>query len=157
MGLDMSLYKKTYIPSPAGEGNTTDITVHHKTWLGGEFNKHFKDVSHIVEDVGYWRKANQIHSWFVENCGGGVDKCQEIPVTRENLKELLDICKEILKLKRWKSYAETHLPSCKGFFFGSTDYDEYYLEDIKRTVDIIEPLLSEKEDGYTSFYYQASW
>lgn len=153
----MNLYKKTYIPVPAGEGKTTDITVAHKTWMGREFKKDFKDVSHIVEDVGYWRKANQIHNWFVENCGEGVDECQEIPVTRQDLETLLKICKEILKRKAWKSYAREHLPTQEGFFFGSTDYDDYYLEDIKSTVEIIEPLLTEEEDGYTSYYYQASW
>lgn len=158
MGLDMSLFRKTYIPAPAGEDATVDIHIEHKTWLGKEYKKDFHHVEYIVEDVGYWRKANQIHNWFVEKCGDGIDECQVIPVTRENLEELLEICKKILKRgKCWKQYASTFLPTRAGFFFGSTDYDEWYFEDIKNTVEILEKVLAVPEDDYTSYYYQASW
>ena len=30
----------------------------------------------ILEDVGYWRKANAIHNYFVQRCQNGVDECQ---------------------------------------------------------------------------------
>ena len=43
-------------------------------------------------NVGYWRKANQIHRWFVENLGGGTDDCTEIPVSLDDIKGLRDIC-----------------------------------------------------------------
>ena len=32
-----------------------------------ERGNHFKWLS-IFEEVGYWRKANAIHNWFVKNC-----------------------------------------------------------------------------------------
>ncbi len=53
--------------------------------------------------------------------------------------------------------AETVLPTEKGFFFGSQDYDEYYLDDIKRTSKVLAELLAEPEGDYVDFYYRASW
>jgi hypothetical protein len=50
--------------------------------------------------------------------------------------------------------AEELLPSHSGFFFGSTEYDEWYFKDLTRTVEIIDRCLASKFDY---FEYQASW
>lgn len=50
----------------------------------------------IVLCVAYWRKANAIHRWFVENVQGGSDECQESSVSREQLAELVALCKQVL-------------------------------------------------------------
>src|SRR4051794_31057713 len=55
--------------------------------------KHFQEYdsswSSIYEEVAYWRKANQIHNWFVEALHNGVDDpCFTQVVTKENLVEL---------------------------------------------------------------------
>ena len=34
------------------------------------------------ESFGYWRKANQIHKWFVDNVQGGIDDCRPYPVSQ---------------------------------------------------------------------------
>jgi hypothetical protein len=39
---------------------------------------------------------------------------------------------------RWEDYAEFELPTAEGFFFGDTDYDEYYIQDLKDTIEIVE-------------------
>lgn len=116
--------------------------------------------------VGYWRKANHIHNWFIENCadrdecGDPIDDCRPIEITVENLEELLDACKKVLEDH---SLASSLLPTQSGFFFGSTDYDEYYFEDIKNTIEIIEPVIKfakhklEIKDYVWEVYYQASW
>jgi len=44
------------------------------------------------EQIGYWRKVNSVHGWFVRELADGVDECQEIPVPFEKLKELRDNC-----------------------------------------------------------------
>ena len=41
-----------------------------------------------IQEVGYWRKANAIHGWFIRECADGVDECQEIPVSTIKLLEL---------------------------------------------------------------------
>lgn len=134
--------------------------------------------------VAYWRKANCIHQWFVEHCQDGRDECQRTHVPREQLRELVDLCKQVLAsvetvegaISTGTSYhpggvvehhtrpglvvaqagiARNMLPTRGGFFFGSTKYDEGYLADLQSTIDQIEPLLTLPKD--VSFYYQASW
>ena len=48
------------------------------------------------EMVGYWRKVNHIHKWFVDNVQNGEDDCGEYNVSIEQLHELRDICFDIL-------------------------------------------------------------
>jgi hypothetical protein len=45
-----------------------------------------------IQEVGYWRKANAIHGWFVRELANGVDECQEIPVSKIKLLELQALC-----------------------------------------------------------------
>lgn len=116
--------------------------------------------------VGYWRKANAIHNWFLENCAARdkwadpIDDCRPIEIPVEKLEELLDDCKKVLEDK---SLATELLPTTDGFFFGSTEYDDWYFDDIEDTIDIIEPIIKFmkhmlKIKDYTwSIIYQASW
>ena len=117
-------------------------------------------------EVGYWRKANQIHNWFMQNCArrdewdNPIDDCSPIEITVDKLEKLLDACKKVLADH---SLASSLLPTQSGFFFGSTEYDEYYFGDIEKTIEIIEPVLKfakhklEIEDYVWEVYYQASW
>ena len=116
--------------------------------------------------VGYWRKANAIHNWFLENCAARdkwadpIDDCRPIEIPVEKLEELLDDCKKVLEDK---SLATELLPTTDGFFFGSTEYDDWYFDDIEDTIDIIEPVIKfmkymlEIKDYTWSIIYQASW
>lgn len=101
--------------------------------------------------MGYWRKANQIHNWFVENVQDGEDNCGSYYVSREQLEQLKETCIEVLANKE---LAEDLLPTGAGFFFGSTSYDEYYYGDLNDTIGIINRCLESKFD---SFEYQSSW
>ena len=101
--------------------------------------------------MGYWRKSNQIHNWFVEFVGDGVDDCQKMFVSRDVLTDLKTRCEQVLADH---SLAEELLPTGAGFFFGSTEYDEYYFVDLKETIVIIDRCLNSKFDY---FEYQASW
>lgn len=56
-------------------------------------------VTETVE-VAYWRKANMIHRWFVNNVCDGEDDCREYYVNLEDIKNLLGICKNILRIVR---------------------------------------------------------
>ena len=103
-------------------------------------------------NVAYWRKANQIHKWFVDNVQGGEDNCGEYYVSREKLKELLTTCRQAL----FKKDPSELMPS-SGFFFGSYDIDQYYWQDIKDTIKQIAPLIENDEYKDLSYYYQSSW
>jgi len=101
--------------------------------------------------MGYWRKSNMIHHWFVNNLADGVDECQPITVRREDLEQLKEVCINVIAVPE---LAEELLPTGSGFFFGSTDYDEYYFGDLNDTIGIITRCLDSKFDY---FEYQASW
>jgi hypothetical protein len=187
MGLDMYLYKKTYVKN---WNHTSDEQKHSiSVMIGGEVRKDIKPerISYITEQVAYWRKFNALHGWFVENCGNGEDDCQEIYVDREKMRRLLDILNQVQNLlnnsilsvkvlKDWngKDY-EVEVYECEdevkelfcpteGFFFGSTEVDKYFKQDVEETIETIDGLLKELEGedvvkGFNAgdFYYQASW
>jgi len=154
MGLDMYLNKKSYVKN----WNHQTPEEKHKVIVkkAGKVRKDIKPerISYITEQVGYWRKFNALHGWFVENCQGGKDECQESYVSTEKLKELLESLKAVIKNK---DSADEVLPSRGGFFFGGTDYDEYYFKEVKETIKLLEGLLKESEEVECDFYYQASW
>jgi len=155
MGLDMYLTKKIYIGA-----NYEHNKVAGKIELardGKPVVVNLKRVTNIEESVGYWRKANQIHNWFVKNVQDGVDNCGDYYVSEEQLQSLLNDCKAV---KANKDLAETILPTQGGFFFGGTDYDKYYMQEIDDTIEIIETLLKEKGDKEYldgDIYYHSSW
>lgn len=152
MGLDMYLYKKNYIWS--GDWMKPEKRQEVIVKQGDEVDNRIKPerVKYVVEEVGYWRKANQIHKWFVDTVQEGNDDCGSYYVSREQLEELLDLCK---KIKVDNALADAYLPSTSGFFFGSTEYDEWYFKDIEDTITILEEVLSDKEAD--NFEYQSSW
>jgi len=109
----------------------------------------------ITRQVAYWRKANAIHRWFVDKVQDGVDECQCTLVTKEQLEELLGLAREVLKNPK---KGPKLLPTCSGFFFGGTAYDEGYLEyDIKKTVEQLEKVLAETDFDAYHVYYHSSW
>lgn len=109
-------------------------------------------IKQVEAEVGYWRKANAVHRWFVNNIQDGVDECQKSPVDRDDLKRLRDQCQQVLDNP---DVAAGVLPTQEGFFFGSTTYDESYLSDLRDTVAICDRAiaLADKWD----LYYQSSW
>ena len=113
-----------------------------------------KTPKKIRFEAGYWRKANAIHQWFVDNCQNGVDQCQDTYVPREKLQELLALCKTVGKSK--KKAAELLAPQ-GGFFFGSTDIDQYYFQDLKDTIETLERVLADEFFKSCDFYYRSSW
>lgn len=125
---------------------------------------HVKRSEPYEEELMYWRKANAIHKFFVDNAAHGVDDCQPVQVTIEVLKDLVDRCETILQgevddkgaLIDPKTAMEL-LPSQSGFFFGSTDYDDWYIEDLKETVKALKPIVEHAELYTDPIIYEASW
>ena len=100
----------------------------------------------------YWRKANQIHNWFVTNIQNGEDNCGEYYVPQDKLTELMVICEHALEFKD-----STLLPPQAGFFFGGTDIDEWYWRDLESTVTQLKRIFALPEVDNLSFYYSSSW
>ena len=157
-----------------------------------KYTRHFdwdKDDSFaydtIFTEIAYWRKANEIHNYFVEYVQHGVDDCGTYDVSKKQLEDLLYKCKEVERIavlekskvvngytfengKEIPMYEDGEvianaeevaaiLPTKGGFFFGSTDYDKYYMEDIKYTIDILEKILAETDFDTEAVCYRSSW
>jgi hypothetical protein len=154
MGLDMYLSAKKYMSRYFDEADTEKIkTINELFGVEGVEDDDY-GAQEVIFRVAYWRKANAIHDWFVRNVQDGRDECQESWVSREQLKELADICKQIVADPK---KAEELMPTRSGFFFGSTDYDEWYMQEMQHTADRIEKILAEPAFAKADFYYQSSW
>lgn len=142
MGLDMYLTGKRYLSKYFNEGDeaVAEAIADQFPELKGK-NSRFGDTSCVKEvriEAGYWRKANAIHRWFVDNVQDGEDECRPHYVDREQLQELKAVCEEVLKNR---DRAEEVLPTASGFFFGGTDYDDWYFQDVEQTIKIVDNCL----------------
>jgi len=150
MGLDMYLSKRTYVKNwdhmKPEERHEVSVTRNGAAVATIKPER----IKYIIEEVAYWRKANAIHDWFVKNCQDGVDECQETYVSREQLAELLDVITAILDApegeERNKLAGET-LPPAAGFFFGSTEIDDWYYEDLEFTKKTLTEILAGTPDS----------
>ena len=155
MGLDMYLRGKRFMSTVFNKDDGPKMEAVQKLFpelegKKGRFGGH--TIQEVIIDAGYWRKANAIHDWFVQTCQGGNDDCGYYYVARDQLLELRQLCEDVLQNK---SLAAKLLPTTNGFFFGSTDYDDYYIEDLKSTIQIIDDALTLPENW--DFEYHSSW
>lgn len=107
-----------------------------------------------VDEVAYWRKANAIHGWIISTTNS-VDDCTPIHLTKMDILQLRDDCQKVLDEGTTETAWEL-LPPTSGFFFGSTEIDEWYWDDIKSTIEKLNTIIDETSDD-TQFEYQASW
>ena len=149
MGLDMYLTGRRGIAGKWMQEPQEDLLRQAVSKATG-FNE--EKIKGIELDLTYWRKANAVHKWFVDNCQNGVDDCERYYVSRKQLKELQD-----LAYKGWKERDPVYLPPESGFFFGSTDTDDYYYEQLKYTYDEITNILENHRYNDLQFFYQSSW
>ena len=183
MGLDMYLNKRTYVQYWAHKGDDNyKITL---TKANKPTNINIDKIKYIVEEVAYWRKANQIHNWFIQNCADGNSEKTSMYVSKKNLEELLATVNTVLnesKLTKGKvrngqkatkdgwvdiledgeyiknnKLAKQLLPTQSGFFFGGTDYDKYYINDLKHTKMVLDEELQRHFEEFPEYEYSASW
>jgi hypothetical protein len=150
MGLDMYLTAKRYVSDYSAEDQV----------IGTEIMRHFPElaadqtIQEVSVRVGYWRKANAIHKWFVDNVQDGTDDCGNYHVTREALEELKALCERVLGFRH---LAVEQLPTTEGFFFGNTDYDEYYFHSVEHTLKIVDSALKLVDSKNWDIEYHSSW
>lgn len=135
---------------------TDDEMVQAVAHLVKECGQYVKWLS-MKDEVMYWRKANQIHDWFVRNVQDNEDDCDYYTVSREDIETLLSACEEVLEHDYDEDIAEDLLPTCQGFFFGSYEYDEYYYDDIRTTIDKFRDLLANFDFDKNYLMYTSSW
>jgi hypothetical protein len=146
MGLDMYLNAKRFLWYSEDE-------------LADNIKRNFPDlpehmrVKEVTVEAMYWRKANAIHKWFVDNVQGGEDNCREFEVSLAQLEELLAVIEEVLDNP---DRAGELLPPQAGFFFGGTNMDQWYWDDLKQTQSKLQELFTRDWKSW-DFYYRASW
>lgn len=172
MGLDMFLNRKR------------DLNWEEIQGLQDKFPETKNPIYGIKEEIAYWRKANQIHNFFMKKDVNGEDRQADVDIN--DIKELLKICKRLkreLRLTKGKIHtgtrftkdgkkeiyeegeiianpklAEELLPTRAGFFFGDTDYDSYYYEQICEAIPILQKIVDEHNKyNNVSYEYIASW
>lgn len=191
MGLDMYLYEHKYISRNLHLAEThedyatqADLATQIMDLAGLKSEEPWGGIT-VKATVLYWRKANQIHQWFVTNVQNDVDDCGSYYVEREQLVTLRDTCAEVIRASElvpdmvtngqtysdgeWQNVqepgevildhrvAEELLPAQGGFFFGGTDYDQWYLRDVKHTKTGIDKVLENGAGEYPEFEYHSSW
>jgi hypothetical protein len=187
MGLDQYLIAKRYVGDwKHSDAEERNVYAAVSKAVGADGWRCAGSPSLQVElNVAYWRKANQIHNWFVQTVQDGKDDCGTYYVDRKHLVELRDICKSILAsttliqgqvkngemvqdgkwvdvIERGKIMADTKLaekllPRQQGFFFGGSGYDQWYWHDLENTVKQIDAALEYFNDDDWMFYYHSSW
>ena len=107
-----------------------------------------------VHEVAYWRKANAIHGWIINNAGV-VDDCTPISLTKQDIIQLRDDCQKVVDEGTEETAMEL-LPPTEGFFFGGTGIDEWYWDILKETIILLDKAIDESVDD-AMFEYLASW
>ena len=145
MGLDMYLSAKRYLWEKDREGMK----------VSGFDIPAPLELKELGCRAAYWRKANQIHGWFVRNVQDDVDDCGSYDVSRDDLQALVDVCRKVLANRK---LAAKLLPPAEGFFFGRYEYDDSYFADVQDTADKLAALLEAVPEGSGwCFEYQSSW
>lgn len=159
MGLDMNLEARRYISGYSHSGEEEREKFRQIVAAVDMDDIHDERYATVSVNVAYWRKANAIHDWFVQNVQDGSDDCKTYHVPREKLQELEELCRRVVQSGDPEVAAEL-LPTASGFFFGGTEYDEYYFEQIDWTAKRLAEILTKLPDGGldgADFYYNSSW
>ena len=165
MGLDMYLYavpkinRMNFMEVLAAETNLTRIKKEDRELYQSLKShivkcKEFGQVDpSLVIELAYWRKANQIHNWFVENVQNGQDNCMPYEVSRAQVQNLYNCCQEVLT----KQNGYKVLPTKPGFYFGSIEYDRFYYMDVEQTCNIAADILETYDFNSYHLIYNSSW
>lgn len=104
------------------------------------------------ESIWMGRKENHIQQ-FMEGEVGEVVNCGYLVLEREHIERLVDRLKRV---DADHSLAGAVLPTQAGFFYGSTDYDEWYFSDVKEELKFFSEILEEWDEN-SAYAYWAWW
>lgn len=150
--------------------------------ITGELHYQLLKLETIDYEIIQWRKANWIHNWFVKNVQNGNDDCGRYYLSREILEKFAKVCRqsyEILSNSEPVDEKTLHvlgpdgpqketvsiydkelvkdlLEPTKGFFFGSTEFSTWDIQELEDTAEEIEQELAANRP-ITDYYYSSSW
>ena len=117
-----------------------------------------------ASEIGYLRKANMIHGWL-NNHEIGIKDCEYYVITHDVLIELKKDINTVLANSEVNSEemivnpstAKELIPTCEGFFFGSLQYSQMYIDDLKDTLEIVNDALIGTDFDKEEVLYYAWW
>lgn len=158
MGLDMYIYhtNKTHhnideLLKINATRNLNAASTEAQEFLPLREYEYLEGVFTIFHQAAYWRKANAIHAWFVDIVQDCNDDCGYYELTQQHLKQLKQVCEDALETNNTE-----HLQPRGGFFFGSLDIDDWFWNDVKRTIKQLNDVLA-MDWNSRRFFYHSSW
>lgn len=101
--------------------------------------------------VGYFRKDNAFLHW-VDTHVKEVENCVDITISKEQLKALQNTLLTLTK----ENCAE-NFPTQNGFFYGSTDYDEWYWDGVEELKQWVKETLQTFNFEENNLIFHAWW
>ena len=115
-------------------------------WLFAEMRWH-----DFARPDAYFRKVNFIYRYF----GNKLEE-EQCLVEKGEIEDLIAKCKAVLE-KRDEEFSKETLPTVAGFFFGSTDYDEWYYKDCEDAIEKFTKLLEDFDPDKDVIWVVMSW
>ena len=129
-----------------------------------------------VNYIRYWRNFNSLHQYIVDNFADGVDECQLIPLTKDDVVQILNHLNKIddvlssLNMEMKGDYYyycctcevpdEIKLPlvliQYDGRLLGQIAFYKSFVKDIKKSIDIFS-MISRELDAEHCVCYRALW
>ena len=113
------------------------------------------------EEVMYWRKGYEFQRWFINNTSYPYDaNLYEHPITREDLEQLVDNCKEVSSV--YADVVDNKLgvtEFIQHYFPRNRESDLGFFIDVNRTIETLESVLG--DENYSAdkgdFVYYEWW
>lgn len=115
-----------------------------------------RDVFDLIKDgvdCAYFLKANFIYAYFEHLIDSNTECCI---VNRDEIESLFDACSLVLEKENNTQFASEVLPTRAGFFFGGTDYDEWYYKKVRDCYEQMKIIL-DKWDNRDAIVIWFSW
>ena len=150
MGLDITFYKAKRSKDNETKERLEEIRLEEiRKTLATEYIKSIdernsKVIKELEEEkentnpwnkVAYFRKVNFLIPFF-----GYEENCSNIEIDKYQVEDLIEACKEVLANHDKASFL---LPTQAGLFFGSTDYDDLYFDDVQNVKEKFEEVLAD--------------
>lgn len=166
MGLDHWIKKRIYVGAQYEHNKVSGTVEIKKGDIPLPIN--LEKIESVIESFITYRKVNSIHKYFVDTVQDGKDDCNDYYIPKEVLKEFMILIKaDIDYLKSCETQIvndsqiyivdedKINLKTQSGFFFGSTDYHPYYVEELEDTLKKLEQ--EDFNNSYIEYEYGSSW
>ena len=110
----------------------------------------------------FWRKANQIYGWLVDNVGADLNGDVTL-VGKEQIVSLRNTCEQVIRdgigPKGYirKRVCRRLLPTTEGPYFGDYIYDKDYMDEVRYTLAELNKLIDTTDFEKEVLLFASSW